>query len=136
MPVPEYLPCNCGSFKPCNPAPPHYHMNLDSTVDVKKKFGGLAEITFLQLVSFLCVFLHSRRFFSSELASEICDFPAVISANFFFFFFFLQEYTETEGGKRSGCLKVCGRHVTCCTLLRLIFVSDPCFKSHSFDLFT
>lgn len=35
----KHFPCSCGSFKALGPAPQHYHMNLDSTVDDVKKFG-------------------------------------------------------------------------------------------------
>lgn len=41
-----------------------------------------------------------------------------------------------RGGKRSGCLKVCGRHVMCCSLVCLIYASDLGFRSHQFDLCT
>ena len=61
--------------------------------------------------------------------------PAVISPVSFFFFLSPCRNTERERereregeGKRSGCLKVCGRHVTCCAplcsaILAFLFVN-------------
>lgn len=46
-------PATAAALNPATPPLSTHHMNLDSTVDVKK-FGGLAEITFLQLVSHIC----------------------------------------------------------------------------------
>lgn len=100
----------------------------------KKKFGGPSEITFLHTVSYTCVcFFHSRRLLvqswrRKSVFSQLWFLPTSL--------FFPVGIYRDRGGKRSGCLKVCGRHVTCCTLLRLIFLRDPRFKSHSFDLFT
>lgn len=108
----KYFPCNCGSFKACNPAPSHYHGNLDWKLDVKKKkFGGLAETTLLLPASIYAFILLLWEVFGWDFASNLgvllTVFPAEISPTYFFP---LQEYTE-RGGKRSGCLKVCGRHV-------------------------
>lgn len=130
----KYFPCNCGSFKACNPAPSHYHGNLDWKLDVKKKkFGGLAETTLLLPASIYAFILLLWEVFGWDFASNLgvflTVFPAEISPTYFFP---LQEYRER--GETVWLLK--GMWEACCPPLRLSLLWDPCFKMRSFDFFT
>lgn len=100
-----------------------------------KKFGGLAGICFLQSDSF---FISLQEAFALKIGVN----PSVFSSplwSFFSLFSLLQDHRVRErerergGGGRSGCLKVCGRHVTCCTLLALIFLFNSGFETNYFD---
>lgn len=130
----KYFPCNCGSFKACNPAPSHYHGNLDWKLDVKKKkFGGLAETTLLLPASIYAFILLLWEVFGWDFASNLgvflTVFPAEISPTYFFP---LQEYRER--GETVWLLK--GMWEACCPPLRLSLLWDPCFKMRTFDFFT
>lgn len=107
----KYFPCNCGSFKACNPAPSHYHGNLDWKLDVKKKFGGLAETTLLLPASIYAFILLLWEVFGWDFASDLGVLLTVFPGWDFSDLFFSSAGIQREGGKRSGCLKVCGRHV-------------------------
>lgn len=101
-----------------------------------KKFGSLAEIAFLQVLSRVFVFSEDPFLF---WASEVCIGPrcrpgcvCVVFSRLWFLQFLvspagIQTLGEREGGKRSVCLKVCGRHVTS-TMLTLISDSEAAFK--------
>lgn len=107
----KYFPCNCGSFKACNPAPSHYHGNLDWKLDVKKKkFGGLAETTLLLPASIYAFILLLWEVFGWDCVKPGCP-PDCFPGWDFSDLFFSSAGIQREGGKRSGCLKVCGRHV-------------------------
>lgn len=130
----KYFPCNCGSFKACNPAPSHYHGNLDWKLDVKKKKVWRSRRNHSSPTSFhLCVYSFTFRLFGWDFASNLgvflTVFPAEISPTYFFP---LQEYRER--GETVWLLK--GMWEACCPPLRLSLLWDPCFKMRSFDFFT
>lgn len=119
-------------------------MNLDWAVDVKKVWKS--RWNHFALSAFTCICLFRRNFpnfypwslHRSSLSAWLCGAFPFPGCDFFSFLFPLQEYRlrererEREGGKRSVCLKVCGRHVTS-TMLTLISDSEAAFKWLSFD---
>lgn len=107
----KYFPCNCGSFKACNPAPSHYHGNLDWKLDVKKKVWRSRRNHSSPTSFHLCVYSFTLGGFRLRLCVKPGCPPDCFPGWDFSDLFFSSAGIQREGGKRSGCLKVCGRHV-------------------------
>lgn len=130
----KYFPCNCGSFKACNPAPSHYHGNLDWKLDVKKKSLEVSQKPlFSYQLPFMRLFFYFGRF-SAETLRQTWVSSWLFSRLRFLRLIFSPCRNTERGGETVWLLK--GMWEACCPPLRLSLLWDPCFKMRSFDFFT